>query len=76
MILYVRIYRTAGNIEGQLNLVDWWFRKQTAKLKCANIYRTHSKNLSTFKFVSRKSFVQMDANCDEFPVSLIPVIRL
>ena len=33
-----RIHRTAGNIGGELNLADWRFWKQTAKLKSANIY--------------------------------------
>ena len=40
------------------------------------IYHTRSKNSSTLKFVRQKSFVQVDANCDKFPVSLIPVKRL
>ena len=39
-------------------------------------YRTHSKNSSTQNFVRRKSSVQVDSNCDQFPASLIPVIRL
>ena len=39
-------------------------------------YRTRSKNSSTLKLVRRKSFVQVYTNCDEFPVSPIPVISL
>ena len=36
-------------------------------------YRTRSKNSLTLNFVRRKSSVQVDSNCDEFPVSLIPI---
>ena len=39
-------------------------------------YRTRSKDSSTLNFVRRKNSVQVDSNCDEFPVSPIPVIRL
>ena len=38
MTLFV-IYRKylAGNVGGDLNLWDWWFSKQTIKLKSAEI---------------------------------------
>ena len=39
-------------------------------------YRTRSKNSSTLKFVTWKNSVQVDANRDEFPVSLILAIWL
>ena len=39
-------------------------------------YRTCSKNSPTLNFVRRRSFVQVDSNYDEFPISLNPVIRL
>ena len=49
-----------------------WFQMLSLLFK----YCTWSKNSSTLNFVRRKSSVQVDSNCDEFPVSLIPVIRL
>ena len=39
-------------------------------------YCTRSKSLATLRFVRRKSSVQVDANCDEFLVSLPLLVPL
>ena len=38
LMVDIHDYRIAGNIGGELNLADWRFWKQAAKLKSANIY--------------------------------------
>ena len=43
-------------------------------VKGVRMYRTHPKNAPTLNFVRKKSFFQVCSNCDEFPVSLIPVM--
>ena len=55
-----------------LVLLIWNMNSNSAKCN----YGTSFKNSPTLNFVRRKSSVQVDSNCEEFPVSLIHVITL